>query len=431
MAQHPQPPLRVAIDLEMTGSNSEEDEIIEIGAVRFNGHTQDGEPFHFFIRDTRPVPYPVRRLTGIREDELRSARALPLDEALRRLAEYIGDAPLVGHNIATDVAFLRAAGLTLRNPLLDTYDLAVTLLPDLKNQGLEAIATHLGVGATRYHRALDDAQTTRRVFLTLLARLQALDPQTRDDLARLPHSTPWTVSALLEAAPSRVNGATPPSELGDLGARLAEQRDISARVYQFDGIGQTPTPPFATSDEMAAVAGQMAPLVRPAVAERAHRLLVEGGALMLDLDNDQTDLVSLLAPAARWAVDTGGRVVISAPTAAIMSRLAREITPHAFAAAGVSRSQISVAELGERESYLCLRRWFGGATVADGAEVAPGVTRGLGETHHLAEKRCNVARAWTCRCRGRRSTPGSGRAPVSRSATRRRAALTTRQAIAS
>ena len=128
---------------------------------------------------------------------------------------------------------------------------------------------------------------------------------------------------------------------------------------------------------MAAVAGQMAPLVRPAVAQQAHRLLVEGGALMLDLDNDQTDLVSLLAPAARWAVDTGGRVVISAPTAAIMSRLAREITPHAFAAAGVSRSQISVAELGERESYLCLRRWFGGATVADGAEVAPGVTRGL------------------------------------------------------
>ena len=378
MAQHPQPSLRVAIDLEMTGSNSEEDEIIEIGAVRFNGHTQDGEPFHFFIRDTRPVPYPVRRLTGIREDELRSARALPLDEALRRLAEYIGDAPLVGHNIATDVAFLRAAGLTLRNPLLDTYDLAITLIPDLKTYGLEAIATHLGVGATRYHRAVDDAQTTRRVFLLLLARLQALDPQTRDELARLPHSAPWTVSALLEAAPSRVNGATAPSDLGDLAARLAEQRDISAGVYQFDGIGQTPTPPFATSDEMAAVAGQMAPLVRPAVAERAHRLLVEGGALMLDLDNDQTDLVSLLAPAARWAVDTGGRVVISAPTAAIMSRLAREITPHAFAAAGVSRSRISVAELGERESYLCLRRWFGGATVADGVEVAPGVTRGLG-----------------------------------------------------
>jgi DNA polymerase III epsilon subunit-like protein len=136
VAQHPQPPLRVAIDLEMTGSNSEEDEIIEIGAVRFNGHTQDGEPFHFFIRDTRPVPYAVRRLTGIREDELRSARALPLDEALRRLADYIGDATLVGHNVASDVAFLRAAGLTLRNPLLDTYDLAVTLLPDLKNQGL-------------------------------------------------------------------------------------------------------------------------------------------------------------------------------------------------------------------------------------------------------------------------------------------------------
>jgi DNA polymerase III epsilon subunit family exonuclease len=382
VAQHPQQPLRVAIDLEMTGSTVGDDEIIEIGAVRFAGDhagSLDGEPFQSFVRAQKLIPHNIRRLTGIDDAMLRTAP--PLTEAIARLERYIGDAPLVGHNVAADAQFLRAAGMVLRSPLLDTYELAVTVLPQLQSYTLEALAAHLGVAATRYHRALDDAQTTRRVFLKLLARLQTLNPQTRDDLARLPSSAPWTVGALLEAVPAGATSAAPASGLGGhgagLGARLAEQYDISPRVYQISGLGQAPPPPFQTSGEMVAIASQAQASVRPAVAQQTLRLLTEGGALLLDLDNDRADLVSLLAPAARWAVDTGGRVVISAPNAATMRHVARAVAPEAFAAAGVSRSQVSVAELGERESYLCLRRWFGGATASDGAGITPDVTRGL------------------------------------------------------
>lgn len=378
MAQHP---LRVAIDLEMTGSTVGEDTIIEIGAVRFAGDAVEGEPFQALVRTAKPLSYAVRRLTGIRDDMLRAA--VPLEEALALLERYIADAPLVGHNVAADARFLRAAGLAQRNLLLDTYELAVTTLPGLKSYTLEALATYLGVGATRYHRALDDAQTARRVFLKLMARLQALDAETRDDLAGLPSTGPWTVGALLGALPRGGNGATatPATGLGGLGAnlsvRLAEQHDISPRVFHLGGLGQEPGTTLQTSAQMRAVAEQVPVSVRPAVTQHAQRLLTEGGALLLDLDNDRADLVSLLASAARWAADTGGRVVISAPDAATMSHVAREVAPEAFASAGVPQAHVSVAELAEREAYLCLRRWFGGATVADGAEIASDVTRGL------------------------------------------------------
>jgi DNA polymerase III epsilon subunit family exonuclease len=375
VAQYAQHPLRVALDLEMTGPTVGEDAIIEIGAVRFIGDALDGEPFHSLVRSPRPIPYPVRRLTGIREDMLRSAP--PLDEALSRLERYLADAPLVGHNIAADVGFLRAAGLALRNPQLDTYDLAVTTLPDLQSYTLEALAAHLGVQAQRFHRALDDAQTTRRIFLRFLAHLQALDPATRDELARIPASGSWTVETLLRALPHSVSQAAPGDGLKGLSVRLGEQQDVSPRVFELGGLGQVTPAALPTPEKTPPNASHGPASVRPAVAQQAQRLLTEGGALLLDLDNDYADLLSLLAPAARWAVDTGGRVVISAPDAATMSHIARVVAPAAFSAASVPWSQIGVAALGERESYLCLRRWFGGATVADGAEIASSVTRGL------------------------------------------------------
>jgi DNA polymerase III epsilon subunit family exonuclease len=376
VAQHPQPPLRIAIDLEMTGPKVGADAIIEIGAVRFIGDTRDGAPFQRLVQTEKPIPESIRQLTGITNSMLRGASTL--DQALTDLLGYIGEAPLVGQNIAVDMAFLQAERPNLRNPLLDTYDLAVVVLPGLKNYTLEGLAAYLDVPAARFHRAQDDAETTWRVFLKLLARLQALDPSTREDLERLPASGTWTVGDLLKSFPhSAPETATTLSNL-NLSAQLAAQQDINEGFYHLGGLGQQPSPPFQTSGEMATVVDRAQALVRPAVAQQTLRLLAEGGSLLLDLDNDRADLVSLLAPAARWAVDTSERVIISAPDSATMSYVAREIAPLAFAGAGFSRSQISVAELSEREAYLCVRRWFGGARASDGAEIARDVTRGLG-----------------------------------------------------
>jgi DNA polymerase III epsilon subunit family exonuclease len=380
VAQHP---VYIAIDLEMTGTTVGEDAIIEIGAVRFVGERIEGKPFESFVRTPQRIPYRIQRLTGINEAQVRDAPTL--DDLRPYLEQFLGDAPLIGHNVATDAEFLRAQRLALRNPLIDTQDLASVLLPGLKNHTLDALAAHLGVSGAVHHRALADAQTTRRVFLKLYALLEALNSETLEELLRLPAADKWAVAPLIRTQ-LRARIMTESGSMGrtggdilNLSARYAETLDVSPRVFQLGGLGQVDTTEDASRSSAASQAAlnQTPLLVRQGIAQHARQTMLDGGGLLLDLDGDSVDLVSLLAPAARWAADTGGRVVVSASDAASMRTVAREVMPWACAAAGIAPSQLKVAELSERESYLCLRRWFGGAGVSDGAEIATDVTRGL------------------------------------------------------
>jgi ATP-dependent DNA helicase DinG len=376
MAQHP---VRVAIDLEMTGTKVGDDAIIDIGGVRFIGDRIDGQPFQSLVRTSRHIPYRIQRLTGISETMLRAAPTL--DEVRPRLEAFLGDATLVGHNVPTDAQFLRAEGLAQTNLLIDTHELAIMVLPELKSYTLEALAAHLGVAGSSYHRALADAQTTYRVFLKLLALMEALDTGTLEEVSHLPASEPGTIAPLIRAE-LRARAGLAGQDTGsspNLIERFAERLDVHPRVFRLGGLGQTPGVPVArrvSADTQTPTPPTTASL-RPAIAQHLQRLLTDGGGLMLDLDGDSADLVSLLTPAVRWAADTGGRVVVSAPDAATMSHVAREVALQAFAASGVNPLQLKVAELSERESYVCLRRWFGGAGVSDGAEIARDVTRGL------------------------------------------------------
>ncbi|HKB46635.1 MAG TPA: 3'-5' exonuclease, partial [Ktedonobacterales bacterium] len=62
-------PVRVAIDLETTGLASDQDSIIEIGAVKFAGDVVL-DTFESLVSPRQPLPYRVQRLTGIRPADL-------------------------------------------------------------------------------------------------------------------------------------------------------------------------------------------------------------------------------------------------------------------------------------------------------------------------------------------------------------------------
>src|SRR5947209_15919049 len=136
------PPIRVALDLETTGLHVEQDTILEIAAIKFQGPTVL-DTMETFVAPGRPVPYRIQRLTGITPQQLIGA---PHFEALsKHLQLFIGNFPLVGHSIPFDVAFLRRRGLGHSNPLIDTFELASVLLPSLPSYNLGQVATALGV----------------------------------------------------------------------------------------------------------------------------------------------------------------------------------------------------------------------------------------------------------------------------------------------
>ncbi len=173
--------IRVAMDLETTGLHPEQDTILEIAAIKFQG-TEVIDTFETFVTPGRSVPYRVQRLTGIKPEHL--VGAPPFSSIARKLQVFLGDFPIVGHSIPFDVSFLRPRGIARSNPLIDTFELATVLLPSLTSYNLGQVAQSLGVAVPQdRHRAMVDTVLAMEVFLALHQRLASVDLALLNDLA--------------------------------------------------------------------------------------------------------------------------------------------------------------------------------------------------------------------------------------------------------
>ena len=131
-----------AVDLETTGLDKERHRIIEIGAVKFRGREVLDE-FQTYVNPYTSIPQFVRRLTGIRQEDV--DRAPPFAAVSVGLEEFLGDVPVIGHNVAFDVGFLQENGLPMANVAYDTWDMASVLLPEASEYSLSLLAKSLGI----------------------------------------------------------------------------------------------------------------------------------------------------------------------------------------------------------------------------------------------------------------------------------------------
>lgn len=379
-------PLRVALDLETTGLHAEQDAVMEIGAVKFaGGETVD--TFEALVAPGIPIPYRIQRLTGITPARVRGAP--PLAEVVPALRAFLGDLPLVGHSVPFDAAFLRRAGVARRNPLIDTYELASALLPDLPSYTLAAVGSALGLSSPTYHRALADAELSRDVFLALMERLDGLDAAALEALGRLATPDDWTPGYLIRHAVRRQRGETPTASpfaglLGasigtSLGDKLAATLGMDPAVLSLAIARESrplltlpapdALPPAAATEEGASLARVIAPQVRGC--------LDDGGVLALEVQNRDEGVIACLAPALAWAAQNDQRLLISCSDAESALLLIRAVLPHACHAAGIAAEDIPLALVAAPDDYLCLHRWFGAARTGVDGPLARDTVRGL------------------------------------------------------
>ena len=157
----------VAFDLETTGKDTLECEVVEIAAVRVrNGVIVD--QFQQLVRTDRPIPEESTRVHGYRDTDVCNSPRFA--EVWPRFREFVGTDLLVAHNgYEFDVPVLRrvAGGLPGIEALtfFDTLPLARALCPG--SAKLEHLARKFGVHAGRGHHALDDAAMLVGVALNL------------------------------------------------------------------------------------------------------------------------------------------------------------------------------------------------------------------------------------------------------------------------
>jgi DNA polymerase III epsilon subunit family exonuclease len=199
----------VVVDLETTGLRPGRAAIVEIGAVRLRGF-EELELFETFVNPRAPLPPAITALTGIENRDVR--RAPPVETALRRFLAFAGDAVLVAHNAAFDLAFLdreteRLTGRRLAAPVIDTLGLARRLLAGrTPRASLAALSFFVGASVRPCHRALPDARATGEVLLHLIGLAQERGARTVADLCELAATRPrrlYSKRALAHGAPTR------------------------------------------------------------------------------------------------------------------------------------------------------------------------------------------------------------------------------------
>ena len=174
------------LDLETTGFSFRTEKITEVGIMKIkNGEVIDS--FETFVNPEKPIPYRVVEVTNITDDMVKDAPKI--DEVFPKILEFVGDSVLVAHNADFDIGFLKynaaQLGYKLENTYLDTLRLAKELFPNYKKYKLGIIAENLGIKVEVAHRALDDVDTTVKVFNVMTKILKEKGAKTVDDIDKV------------------------------------------------------------------------------------------------------------------------------------------------------------------------------------------------------------------------------------------------------
>ncbi len=342
----------IAFDIETTGLDPERDAVIEIGAVRFKGDRIEAE-WSSLVNPGRPVPPFITQLTGINDEMLGGAPRIT--QVLPELETFVGEDPILGHNIRFDLSFMQRRGLFDLNETLDTYDLASVLMPAAGRYGLSALASALSVPVRTSHRALDDAHTTRQIFLQLFEQALSVPAPILEEITRLGEEIEWGAGLVFDEAFRRVGGdgtrhtlelfpapiKTKPPGLEPVDARPIDVEELAAVFeptgdldHHFEGYEHRPQQV------------SMASAVADAFNRNQH-LLVEAGT-------GTGKSMAYLVPAFQWAEQNQQRVIISTNTLNLQDQLIHKDVPDLNAAL---HKEYRAAVLKGRGNYLCPRRF--------------------------------------------------------------------------
>jgi DNA polymerase-3 subunit epsilon/ATP-dependent DNA helicase DinG len=345
----------VAIDIETTGLNDERDAVIEIGAVKFKGHRVEAE-WSTLINPGRHIPEFITALTGISDVEVRHAPRLR--EIAHELEAFVGDAPLVGHNIRFDMGFLqKQAGVLRYNEIIDTYEIAAVVMPSASRYNLGALGKQLGILLPATHRALDDARVTMAVFNQLLELIRALPLDLLDEIVHHSEVLEWDANwAFQEVLRARAKEG--------IKAKKAARPAVIFDEDNYPPLNNPDTLTPLNEDEVASILEYGGPFSqyfegfeqRPeqiAMLRAVANALSYGTHLMVEAGTGVGKSFAYLIPAALFALQNNTRVVVSTNTINLQDQLIQRDLPNLSRALNLD---FRFSVLKGRSNYLCPRR---------------------------------------------------------------------------
>lgn len=160
----------VVFDLETTGVDVDNDEIIEIGAVKLE-YGKIVEYYDTLIDPNRPIPKGASEVNHIYDDDVKNSPYL--EDVLGFFMDYIKGYKLIAHNgNGFDFKILRRDcqkyNLPFENELIDSLTEARKILKKERAHSLQALCRHYNIVNRNAHRAYEDSEATAKVFVKLM-----------------------------------------------------------------------------------------------------------------------------------------------------------------------------------------------------------------------------------------------------------------------
>ena len=349
----------VALDTETTGLDSLRDTIIEIGAVKYDGDQIVGR-WQSLINPQRLIPAPVIQLTGITNEMV--SEAPPIKAVIQDFADFVGDLPVIGHNVNFDLSFLNVHHAFDRNPVNDTFEIAAVLMPSAPRYSLSALVDSLQVSNLQPHRAQEDAEATMAVFLRLYEKACELPMHLLAEIVQDSKNIEWDAAWFFTQVLRKRSQGAPQ-------ARHARQQDYGVLFSEPSELLAQPLKPNPTIvpldvEETTAILSPGGPFSKYLKEfESRNEQLEMLQAITNALSNSQHLMVeagtgigksyAYLIPAALWAMRNNTRVVISTNTLNLQDQLINKDIPDLKNALNID---LRAGVLKGRINYLCPRR---------------------------------------------------------------------------
>lgn len=153
------------LDIETTGLNPIENEIIEISAYKVRNNLVV-DIFSSLVKPNYKISSFITNLTHITNSMVKYERSI--DEVLSEFIDFLGDDIVIGHNVTFDLNFLSYNSIKyfnkpIVNNYVDTVILARRLLPGVSHK-LEDLSDYFNLDNEGEHRALKDVELTYEVY---------------------------------------------------------------------------------------------------------------------------------------------------------------------------------------------------------------------------------------------------------------------------
>jgi DNA polymerase-3 subunit epsilon len=172
---------QIVLDTETTGLRpSEGHRVIEIAAIEIVDYLPTGNTYQQYINPQRDVPESSFKVHGLSYEFLKDK---PLFEnVINKFLEFVGNDPIIAHNVDFDVGFLNyelntCGKESLKNKKIDTVSIAREKFPG-QSVSLDALCKRFAIDNTQRekHSATVDTELLARVYIELMdARELSLD----------------------------------------------------------------------------------------------------------------------------------------------------------------------------------------------------------------------------------------------------------------